>query len=416
MKILFVTPYPPSRIRVRPFELLRALAKRGHTITLATLWTTPEECTDLDALRAMGIDIVDFRLPTVRSLINAGLTLPTAMPLQANYCWHPQFAKQLLELVQIIHPDVIHVEHLRGARYAAYLQEKLANVADAPPVVWDSVDCITHLFRQAATQSRSIKSRLITQLELGRTSRYEGWLVQQFPHTLVTSATDKRALEELANTTRPASNGHGNVQIVPNGVDTEYFTPITEPRQPCTLILTGKMSYHANIAAAQHLVREIMPLVWQKNDHVEVWIVGKDPTHEVLELAKPSGPTASKVQIVGTVPDMRSYLRQATIAVAPVLYGAGVQNKVLEAMACGIPVIASPQAVSALEVQINRDLLVGKTPQEFASAILHLLATPMQQRQLSQAGRAYVERNHTWASSAIRLENLYRSKTDSFSQ
>lgn len=408
MNILFVTPYPPSRIRVRSFELLRALAKRGHTITLATLWTTPEECEDLEILRALGIHIVDFRLPTLRSLANAFFTLPTPMPLQANYCWHPQFAKQLLDLVQSTHADAVHVEHLRAARYAAYLHAALADISNAPPVMWDSVDCITHLFRQAATQSRSYKSRLITQLELGRTSRYEGWLVEQFPHTLVTSATDKRALEELAAPSHlTIHNGEARVQIVPNGVDTEYFTPSAEARQPATIVLTGKMSYHANIAAAQHLVREIMPLVWQQRTDVQVWIVGKDPTSAVLDLAKFSAPETGNVQVMGTVPDMRTYLRQATLAVAPVLYGAGVQNKVLEAMACGIPTIASPQAVSALEAEIGKAVIVGKNPQEFASAILDLLASPEKQAQLSQAGRAYVEQNHTWSSSARRLEHLY---------
>src|SRR3954468_7860312 len=82
MNILFVTPYPPSRIRVRPYELLRALAKRQHKITLATIWASPEDRQDIDMLRELGIEIVEFHLPTARSLTNALLALPTSTPLQ----------------------------------------------------------------------------------------------------------------------------------------------------------------------------------------------------------------------------------------------------------------------------------------------------------------------------------------------
>jgi sugar transferase (PEP-CTERM/EpsH1 system associated) len=419
MNILFVTPYPPSRIRVRSFELLRALADRNHTITLATLWTTADERQELDALRAVGIRVVDFHLPTTRSLTNALCALPTATPLQANYCWHPRFAKLLVELALETNPDIIHVEHLRGARYGLYLKEKLAtanhHTANHPiPIIWDSVDCITHLFRQAATQSQSRKSRWLTKLELGRTSHYEGWLVGQFDRTLVTSATDQAALEQLATTANPTANlsaSRSRVELLANGVDLEYFAPQSKPRQAATLIFSGKMSYHANIAAADYLVKEIMPLVWQQRPDVDLWIVGKDPTRGVSELtdtpAIKSGKITGKVVVTGTVPDIRTYLCQATIAVAPLRYGAGIQNKVLEAMACATPVIASPQAAAALHTQVGNDLLVGHTPQEFAQSILSLLASPTQQTRLGQAGRTYVQEHHAWAAAAVRLETIY---------
>jgi glycosyltransferase involved in cell wall biosynthesis len=248
----------------------------------------------------------------------------------------------------------------------------------------------------------------MSKLELGRTSRYEGWLVDQFDRTLVTSATDKQALEELVSSDNGArASQREHVHVLPNGVDLDYFTPSSEARRPATLVLTGKMSYHANITAAQHLVEEIMPLVWAKRADVDVWIVGKDPTRAVLDLQKEAGPGAGKVQIIGTVPDMRSYLHQATLAVAPVLYGAGVQNKVLEAMACGTPVIASQQAVSALQTKEGEEVMVGRTPQEFAGAILSLLESPAQQSRLSRAGRAYVEQHHAWSASVSRLEAIY---------
>lgn len=400
MRILFVSPYTPNPIRVRPFQFLRALAGR-HSILLGTVWSTQSECADLDYLRTLGIEVVDQYLPPLHSWVNSLAAVPTTMPLQAAFCWHPGLAKRLLQLAQELRPDVIHVEHLRGARYGLYLKRRLAAAGQPLPIVWDSVDCITHLFRQAASQSRSRKGRWLTRFELARTSRFERRMIGEFDSTVVTSRTDQAELSKLLE------DGSHKIHVVPNGVDLDYFTPGRERRQPATLVLTGKMSYHANVTAAIYLVREIMPLVWAQRPDVEVWLVGKDPTREVLALADPGGNGSRRVLVTGAVPDIRAYLRRATIAVAPVPYGAGIQNKVLEAMACGTPVIASEQAVSALQAQAGRDLLVAQDPPAFAQSILHLLNSPLERASLARAGRSYVERHHAWAFCVAHLEQIY---------
>jgi len=114
------------------------------------------------------------------------------------------------------------------------------------------------------------------------------------------------------------------------------------------------------------------------------------------------------VVVTGTVDDIRPFLRTATLAIAPIQYGVGIQNKVLEALACGTPVVATPQAVSALAVRAGEDLVVGRTPGELATAIVTLLDDPDRRRRVGQAGRAYVERYHTWHRVAGRLSDVYR--------
>ncbi len=402
MRILYVTPYAPNRIRVRPFQLLQALARRGHAVTLGAVWSDAAERADLVALAELGITVEARRMPALRSLANSLLALPMAQPLQAAYSWHPGLAARLARRALDEPFDVIHVEHLRGARYGLYLQRRLAAAGLTTPVVWDSVDCITHLFRQAAGRSASRKSRLITRFELGRTSRYEAQMVARFDRTVVTSPADRQALAELT-----AGAGSGPVEdrlvVLPNGVDLDYFTPDATPRLPATVVLTGKMSYHANVTAARQLVREIMPLVWAQRPDVQVWIVGKDPAREVQALA------SGRVLVTGTVPDMRRNLRRATLAVAPVPYGAGIQNKVLEAMACAAPVIASEQAVSALEAEPGQELLVARSSADFAQQVTALLKAPARAQALGRAGRAYVERSHQWPRIGAALEQLYAS-------
>jgi glycosyltransferase involved in cell wall biosynthesis len=178
---------------------------------------------------------------------------------------------------------------------------------------------------------------------------------------------------------------------------------------PATVVLSGKMSYHANVTAAIHLVREIMPFVWAQRPDVQVWLVGKDPAREVRALAQAGDSTTGQVLVTGTVTTLRDYLGRATIAAAPVPYGAGIQNKVLEAMACGAPVIASEQAASALQARAQRDLLVAGSAQEFVQSILTLLDSPTHRAAIGAAGRRYVERHHAWSASAARLEQIYGS-------
>ena len=315
--------------------------------------------------------------------------------------------------------DVVHVEHLRGARYGLHVRSSIFHLPSSIPIVWDAVDCITYLFEQAAGQSRSLFGRLITRLDLPRTRRYEGWLVHQFDRVLATSRLDAEALGDLASDHargRRSQRAHvptferANVDVLPNGVDLTYFRPApgagpsTPEQGPPVVVFTGKMSYHANVTAALYLAREIMPLVWAQRPEAQLRIVGKDPTAAVQALT-----ADRRIAVTGAVADMRPHLWSASLAVAPLRYGAGIQNKVLEAMACGTPVVASERAVAALEhVRPGADCLVADAPEGFAAAMLRVLDDPVLQRDLAAAGRAYVERCHDWDAIAGQLEGYYR--------
>ena len=192
--------------------------------------------------------------------------------------------------------------------------------------------------------------------------------------------------------------------ILPNGVDLAYFHPNETPRRP-EVVFSGKMSYHANTTAALYLAQEVMPRVWQRRPDVHLTIVGSRPPRAVRALS------GERVTVTDYVEDIRPFLWRAALAVAPMPYGAGIQNKVLEAMACATPVVATPQAVSALTAQPGRHLLVGKSADELAGHILYLLEHPEAAGAIGRAGRAYVEQSHDWQVVAQRLEHLYEEET-----
>jgi len=392
MNILYYVPYSPNLVRVRPYNLIRALLHRGHSVTLASLVTHPADHEDLQKLASEGARVVFSPMSKWQSLINCVLYLPSRYPLQAVYSWNASLVRQLKTLIAEDHFDVIHVEHLRGARVGIALRN-----GTTLPVVWDSVDNISHLFRQARKKAVKASSRLITSVELFRTPAYERWLCEQFDHTLVTSPIDRQAFLNL----KPKFPER--ISVLPNGVDLDFFTPgAPEQRHQKEIVVSGKMSYHANISMVIHLVQDIMPLVWNERPKVKLIIAGKDPPQTIKSFAQDP-----RITVTGEVPDIRPYLQHATVAVAPITYGAGIQNKVLEAMACATPVVASPQAVQALNSVDGKDLLVAESPQSFAEKILLLLNNPLVREEIGQCGRRYIEQYHSWNAVAQNLEEVY---------
>ncbi len=392
MNILFVVPYVPNLVRTRPYNLIRHLSQRGNQVTVLTLWTGEQERAQLDQLKQLCHEVIALPMPLWRSLLNSALALPSRRPLQSVFSWRPDLVSSLNGRLSY---DVIHVEHLRGSRYGLHLKHH-TNL----PVVWDSVDCITHLFRQASVESENMIGRMRSRFELGRTEYYEGWLLDKFEHVIVTSPADRAAMLQLGqNNAVPKP-----ISVLGNGVDVEHFRPDTAvTRSQDTLVISGKMSYHANVTMVLYLFTHIMPRVWAERPEVKLCVVGKDPLREIQALAE-----HPNVIVTGTVEALPPYLQQAAIAVAPIQYGAGIQNKVLEALACAAPVVTTSQAMSALQAVPGHDLMVADDPQAYAAAIVDLLADPDKRSALGRNGRIYVEKYHHWPSVAAGLEDIYR--------
>lgn len=427
MKILFIVPYAPNRIRTRSYHLIKTLAGLGHRITLASLWTSQEELQQLQELARDLDGLVAERMSAGRSLWNCAQAIPGRGPLQAAYSWNPRLARRTSQLVEAEDFDVVHVEHLRGVRYGLHLKAAAARRGErGPALVWDSVDCISALFRGTARSSALLRSRIAAKVELARTKRCEAWLSGQFDRVLVSSGADRSEFLELGSnhqwrTGRSSELLANRIIVIPNGVDLQYYSAPVEARRPMAVVFSGKMSYHANASAVIHFVKNTMPRIWGRHPLVQVWVVGKNPPAEVTRLGVPWEEAASKtvtngggdprIRITGTVADIRPFLSQATLAVAPIRYGAGIQNKVLEALACGTPVVATPQAVSALQVRSGEDLAVAADDPEFADTVSQLLSDANRRSALGCAGRRYVEINHDWRSIAQRLTQVYYEAT-----
>lgn len=388
MRILFVAPYVPSPIRVRPFQWIRVLSRLGQRIRLVVL-QPPEDGWLEDDVPVSGYceSVSVFPLSRARTVVNGLAALPRDVPLQAAYSRHPAAEARITAEVQQC--DVVHIEHLRGS----LLTRRVRGI----PQVIDAVDSISALFEETQIQARSWQHRLMARIDLSRTRRFEAALPRRFDRTLVSSAHDAARFRELAG-----ARVDERLVVLPNGVDLEYFCPREGVRHPATILFTGKMSYHANEAAALRLVERVIPLVWQKRPDVRVVIAGKDPSPGVRLLAHDP-----RVSVTGFVEDLRACFWSATLVMAPLVYGTGIQNKVLEAMACGVPVIASAKACEGIAAANGRDLLVGRDDQELAALALTLLDNADLRRRLAADGRRYVATHHDWSQLGRRLIGVY---------
>jgi len=400
MRILFVTPYPPSRIRVRGYGFLTEL-HHEHEVSVMTQCISEQELANAEALRSQGYKVIVVQEAKRQAAMRSGRARLSNIPLQVAYARSALFAQAVQDLTAQHEFDVVHVEHLRGIA-------SMEQLVRTHPLVWDAVDCISLLCKHAIVAGPSLKVRMVARLEHERTQRYEARLLSQLQHVVVTSERDRQAMIELhrRQTGDLVSSDDAlavDVSVLPNGVDLDYFHPLQQERRRFNIVFSGKMSYHANVATTLYLYQQIMPLIWQQLPEATLTLVGSKPPKAIQLLARDP-----RVEVTGYVHDMRPYVRRAEVMLSPMVYSVGIQNKVLEAMALGTPVVVAAQAAEALGAQPGRDLLVAGSAQEFANATLRLMRDLELHTTLSQCGRRYVEEQHNWRVVTEQLIGIYQ--------
>jgi glycosyltransferase involved in cell wall biosynthesis len=378
-------------VRVRPYNWIRSLVGLGHQVHLVALDPPEDAPAPQGEMRRLCAAVDVFRLTRGRTFANAVRALPRfGTPLQLAYSHHPEAEQLAASLASSGRYDVVHVEHMRGVA----LTSRLGDV----PIVYDAVDSISALFAESARMARSRASRLIARLDLARSRRFEARAPLLFSRTVVTSKREAAAFARLAG-----PEAQSRLTFVPNGVDIEYFRPPCRPDRHA-IVFTGKLSYHANAAAAARLVERIMPLVWARRPDTPVILAGKGPAPDIVALGGDK-----RVTVTGYVEEMRTVFAEAVVAVCPLVYGAGIQNKALEALASGVPTIITSPVAQALSGVSGQHYIVADSDQKIADAILQLLADPAHCVRLAAEGRDYVTRFHHWETLAAALVAAYEA-------
>jgi polysaccharide biosynthesis protein PslH len=238
--------------------------------------------------------------------------------------------------------------------------------------------------------------RPLYRLEERRVRRFEGVALRRYDAVVTVSEGDARALRALDPSLA--------VEVIPNGVDAEEFAP--DPaiaREAGHVVFTGAMHWPPNVAAARFLAERVLPRVRAAHPGARLSIVGRRPRRELVALGRLPG-----VHVTGAVPDVRPWLQRAAVYACPMVSGTGIKNKLLEALACAAPTVATPLACQGLGVAGGEELLVAPADERFAAAVIGLLSDAALRDRLGAAGRAYVVEHHPWAAVGDRYEALYQ--------
>lgn len=368
-------PYPPNRgDRIRSFHLLDFLAQRANVYlgTLADEAETDEAQKEL-AARCHSVE--------VRSLgparwFHAATSIAKGNSATEGLFWNRSLKGAIRRWAAETRFDLAVIFCSSMVPYL--LVPELRNVA----AIVDLVDVDSQKWFDYAAQSLGLRKRLF-ELEGRRLRRLEYCACQRTGAVVTVSQAEAELFRRIC------PNDH--TFAIPNGVDLDYFRPLSGEGQPGRCVFVGALDYHANIDGICWFCREVWPAIRDARSDATLAIVGRNPTTEIQRLSSLAG-----VSVFGDVPDVRPFLAEAAIAIAPLRIARGIQNKVLEAMACGRPVVTSPAALLGLQAAPGVHVLTAETPVDWRDAIVHLFDAVCERRRLCLAARRYVECRHNW--------------------
>lgn len=391
MRILFVVPNVPSLMRPRPFNFIQRLS-RTHQVSVLCLAASEAESRFASEFREHCHDLEVIRLPRRRSFWNCLMAMFSSRALRCAYFYSPDLRRRVREKVKRKEVDLVHVEHLKSI-------PMVQDIAGKIPAVLDAVDCYSMLEARRRKVLRNPLLKLFSWTESKKISHWETKSCQLFDRIVVSSSVDKEHY--------PAPEGlRERIRVIANAVDLEHFRFQQFDPQKNLVVLCANLHYFPNLDAALYFSRSIWPLLLGRRPELRFEIVGNRPPQSVRGLDG-----KHNIRVVGSVPDVRPHIGRAWVVVCPIRVRAGIQNKVLEPMALGVPVVATRICCPGLAVEPGKHLLVADTPGEFVSAVQSLLDSPALRANLVQAGRDYVEQHHDWNVSVARLSQVYAEAT-----
>lgn len=386
MKVLYLTggfPYPLTSGYLRHYHLIRELAA-DHEVTLLSLAGARFRSEDVEGVTPFTRGVHTFRTDVGSGKLGTKIVRRLRRAVIGSDSVD-SMGRTVRELTRREVFDVV----VTGKQTVGALQEDLRH-----PIVADLCDATSHRIRRAIEYSGPVR-RVILERRIERVSRQEQTLAARAAHTLFISARDRDDL---------SLPRHIPTTIVPNGIDLQYWARSQRELGHRTIVFTGAMDYRPNTDAALYLIRTVFPEVLREMPGTELLIVGRDPTPALRKAGEQPG-----VTVTGFVDDVRPYLERATVFAAPIRVGSGMQNKVLEALAMEVPVVASALAADGLRTEggDHPPLDIADDLPTFVRRLCAVLKRTT--RSPHHEGREFVARHYTWESSGQTLDRVLRA-------
>ena len=365
MRVLFLThrlPYPPNKgDRLRSLHIVRTLSATTE-LEVVSLAHDDKELAQADGLRRLfPVRVTALRTSPARNYLRAAAALAGTRPLTHCLLDAPGLPAVLRDIARNRPPDVVLAFCSGMARFA--LEPPLNDF----PLVLDFVD-IESLKWAALARTTGWPMRWIYRREANYLGRFEAYAARRAGSSIVVNERERDALVQLAP--------EADVHVVGLGVDLDSLRPNTAPTEQPRVVFCGVMNYKPNVDGVLWFVREVWPLIVAQWSDATFIVVGSSPTESIRKLAS----EGTRIEVTGTVEDVREYLWGAAVSVAPLWTARGLQNKVLEALAAGLPTVITPEVSKGLPPQVQSGCRVANSSGEFAKEVLELLATPAVER------------------------------------
>lgn len=390
MKILFLTsrlPYPPNRgDRLRAYNFIKSIQRR-HEIHLISFISRKVELTHIPILSQYCADIQILEKKPIHSTISVFFNLWRREPLQSLYYRSSKMQSLIESKLASGKFDAIYIHLFRMAQFVRDHKD-LYRILDLTDVISGE------LFR--SLPYRNFFWKLLYAIEAKRINKYEKKLTDSIEEIWLISTADLEILSSLSP--------KANIKLISNGVDEDKFHVIKVKKIPYRIIFTGHMSVYHNIDAALYFASEVFPAIQKTFPGSTFVIAGAEPSQAVVDLQK-----LENIQVLGYVEDLNKELNSSHVFVAPLRFAAGVQNKVLEAMAAGIPVIATGIVNEGLNAEIGKEILLADSPDEFITQVSKLFRDNLLCNQIGLGGLNFVRKKYSWDIALNRINQIEKN-------
>jgi sugar transferase (PEP-CTERM/EpsH1 system associated) len=335
---------------------------------------SPNDACHISSLEKYCRSVQTIEIKPVLAKIRCLSSLFTKEPLTKQYF----YSKEISDVIRKTEFDMVLVDCSSMASYVTDVKK---------PKIIDYIDVDYDKWRMYSERSHIPKS-LIYYREYIKLKEFEEKINFQFDHSIVVSENEKNLLPKKSHIT-----------VVPNGIDLQKFSPVEEYTKN-SLVFSGAMNYFANVDGVLYFYEQILPLIKNKARDVQFTIAGMNPVRKIRKLA------SKDIIVTGYVPDIRSYVAHAAVCVVPLRIAKGVQNKVLEAMAMEVPVVATTAANRGIGARDKKEILLADSPAEFAQATLALLMNVGLRKEIATNAKQFVLKNFSWEAHLRKLDDV----------
>ncbi len=378
MRILIITPripYPPYRgDKLKIFNLSKVLVKNNE-VRIITFYQNNKDKIYARAIEELGIKIDLIPLKLYKSLFQTFLAFFKSIPFQVAWYKSSEMYKKINLLTNKEKYDVIYYHLIRTAQYLSP-QNNNAHLN-----IIDFTDAVSLYLSRMFEQEKNFFKKQFIKSELKRINNYER-IAEKFDVLFICSEIDKKFLIDKGM--------KQDIQILNNGIDTDYFFSEQKDYDRKRIIFTGNMPYYANADAAFYFAKKILPLIIKKDPEVKFYIVGQQPSISTKQLA------SDNIFVTGYVNDIKAEYLKSAVNVAPMRFGAGTLNKVLESIALGVPVVATSISILGLPKELTKFVFIADTPAQFANTVLEIINNTSIRSGLMNEGKNVIKNMLSW--------------------